>query len=292
MESVSLCFLPIMCRLKHLMLNTKGEQKLNKGFCTRIGELACLETLQISHTDKSWAYNRGEHDARMPALDLRACPQLRAVSFDHIVPAALELPPGCTTHISSCADLCLKAWDSWRHAFLGIIDASRSPISRNALAQLLSRPHHNLTSVQIVLSHYSDYLDLGPAFPHLKQLGICASWVASVKVPDTLSRINIQSGARVSIHVARPGVLAENLFSLDVPYDEHSSPDVTNLLEAMESLGKQCTMVIPNSDIFMQMAAVYGEQVVQSCPCRACGPCLSFENILDPSLERLRPLWF
>ena len=147
-------------------------------------------------------------------------------SFDHIVPAALELPPGCTTHISSCADLCLKAWDSWRHASSGIIDASRSPISRDALAQLLSRPHHNLTSVQIVLSHYSDFLDLGPAFPHFKQLGICASWVASVKVPDTLSRINIQSGARVSIHVARPGVLAENSQHIFFPWMCHMTNTV------------------------------------------------------------------
>lgn len=287
LESISTCLLPIMCRLKHLMLNTK----LKKGFCTRVGELTCMETLHISYTDMSWAY-RGEHDAQMPALDLRACPQLRAVSFEHIVPVALELPPGCTTHISSTAHLCLKAWDSWQRASSGIIDASRSPYAQDALAQLLSRPHHNLTSVQITLSHYSSFLDLNLAFPHLKQLRICARWVASVKVPDTLSKLNIQSGARVSIHVARPRVLAENLISLDVPYDEYSSPDVTNLLDAMESLGKKCTMVIPDSDIFMQEAAVYGEQVVQSCPCRACRPFLSFEGILDPTLERLRPLWF
>lgn len=88
----------------------------------------------------------------------------------------------------------------------------------------------------------------------------------------------------MNLHVDRPGVLADNLIFLEFRNsDDVLSPDASSLLDAMKSVGKQCTMMRVDENI--SEAAVYGDRVVvQRCPCRACVSCLLSKGILDPFL--------
>ena len=123
----------------------------------------------------------------------------------------------------------------------------------------------------------------GKHIPHLESLGICANEIEYVKVPDTLSTLKFWCPTGVNLHVVRPQVLADNLKYLELRYDENSSPDVTDILDAMKSFGKHYTMIC--EDEYMSEGVVYGDQaVVNKCPCQACETCLSSEGILDPLL--------
>ena len=159
LDCISLPLLPVMCQLKHVMLTIHGDLRLDEYF-SQIGQLKCLETLAIQYTNKywnDWEYDRVDYAPEMAPLDLRACPHLSALNFEYIAPADLDLPPGCTTHISYDADVLVQS-RSWSHVSLRIIDAS-CPIAEMALPQLLNQPHQNLTSVQIVLDSYTGHLD-------------------------------------------------------------------------------------------------------------------------------------
>ena len=290
LESISLPLLPTMCQLKHLMLTLKGEQKLNEEFCTRIGQLKRLETLAIEYRDKNWynwEYNREDYIAEMAAMDLRACPQLSAVSFEYmyIAPAALDLPPGCTTHISYDADVLMHS-PSWPHASSCIIHASCS-IADKALPQLLRQPHQNLTSVQIDLDYHADHLDFSTPFPHLQCLSVSAIEVESLTIPETLKSLTLfLYCAPESVHIGSPGELANSLNSLYVTYHHnYNSTGVTALLEAMGSLEKECTITKPDEDPNGLQAAVYGEQEKHTCSRQACWSCLLSEGKLDPMLN-------
>ena len=231
---------------------------------------------------------------QMPAMDLRGCLRLKAVNFDHIVPDALELPLGCTAHISSCAELCLKAWDSWHSVHSGIIDTSRSPFGPGAFSQLLRRPHLNMTSLKLVMSHYSRSLDFSTAFPCLKHLDVRSTWIHSITIPDSLSSWRMHVRHCECIHIADPRVSAESLSNLDLAYNDFTNcSDVNESLGAMNSLGKACSIAFedpPEELLWIQKTVVFGEQLVHTCPCRACGPCLSHEGSMDPSLVHLHPI--
>lgn len=203
-----------------------------------------------------------------------------AVGFVCIGIGALQLPPGCTTYIYHEADVLFNAWDSWQRASSGVIDAL-SPIARDALPHLLSRPHHNLTCVLLHLSHHTDHIDLRTALPYLKCLGVCAYQIY-MNVPDTVSSLKVWSPAGVNIHGAGPEVLARNLTFLELRCDDYNAPGVSKLLEAMKSIGKQCRTVCMEQG--MPEIAVYGERNVHTCPCGACDSCLSCKGILDPLL--------
>ena len=93
-------------------------------------------------------------------------------------------------HISYEADVVLTARDSWQHASSAIIHALL-PMAEGALAQLFSRPHHNLSYVMIYSRDVRDPLDFCTSCPHLKNLGISARVLEYVKIPDTLSTLKI-----------------------------------------------------------------------------------------------------
>lgn len=287
--------LPPLGRLKHLLLYINRHQKLSESLCTSLAGLPCLQTLCIGvlwRQQHPSLHNSQNQDVAAPALDLRSCTQMHAVSFQALVPASLKLPDGCTAHFECDLRSCETARDSWSHATSAIIHGWWI---QDLLPGFFGRTCQQLTSLTLYTMPDMWKLNIASAFPNLKYLSVSSGQDVSVTLPASLNSSTLCIEGTLRLEPQDTITLADNLSYLELEWMQDSHY-VEELLAAMIAVGKPCKRKRVDSfgidwqdntdydNMISHHTAVLGEYLGNRCCCQACVDCMLSTEAMEGCL--------